>query len=62
MKSVKIISHCSICGFRVEWELNTNEHGFFQIPDGYCPVHFILLEQDIKGHIKSIIDEDFDGP
>lgn len=56
MKTVKIHSHCS-CGFEVEWELDTNEHGFFQVPDGYCPNDFLLLRQDIKGHIKSITDE-----
>ena len=56
MKTVKIISHCN-CGFRVEWELDINEHGFFQAPDGYCPNCFLLLTQDIKGHMRSVTDE-----
>jgi len=61
MKTVKIITHCGVCGFRVEWDLKTNKYGFFQIPDAYCPTDFLLLNQDVKGHIKSIIDEEKNG-
>jgi len=41
-----------VCGFEVEWEARTNEHGFFQIPDAYCPNDFSLLVQEIDGRDK----------
>lgn len=56
MKTVKIRSKCSVCGFEIKWDLDVNEYGFFQIPDAYCPNDFILLIQEIDGHIKSIDD------
>lgn len=58
MKTVRVISHCLSCDFKVEWHLDTNEHGFFQVPEAYCPNDFFLLSQEIIGHIKSIDDGD----
>lgn len=58
MKIVKIKTYCGVCGFNIEWNLNVNEHGFFQLPDAYCPNDFLLMNQEIMGHIKSITDED----
>ena len=57
MKTVSVHSHCGICGWEATWELDTSEHGFFQVPDGFCPNDFSLLLQDILGHIQSITDE-----
>lgn len=52
MTSVKIKCHCGICKFKVEYEMRTNEHGFFGIPDAYCPYDFSLLVQEIDGRDK----------
>lgn len=49
MTSVKVRSHCSICGFKVEWFAYVNENGFFVIPDAYCPNDFGMLTQEING-------------
>ena len=50
MKSVEVIIHCELCKqFRVEYMLDTNEHGFFSVPDAYCPVCFCMLTQDLHG-------------
>lgn len=46
-----------MCGFGVEWEARTNEHGFFQIPDGYCPNDFCMLDQVIDGKDKEDADK-----
>jgi hypothetical protein len=60
MKTVKVISHCTSCGFKKEWFLDTNEYGFFQISEAYCPNDFLLLTQELMGHIKRIDDGDSD--
>jgi hypothetical protein len=57
MKTVQVHSHCGVCGWGVTWELDVFEHGFFQVPDGFCPNDFCLLIQDILGHIRDITDE-----
>lgn len=49
MISVKVKSKCGLCGFEVVWLCYTNEHGFFQIPDAFCPNDFMLLEQEVDG-------------
>ena len=48
MKAVKVHVHCTVCGFSVEYDLDTNEHGFFEIPDAYCPNDMLLCNQEIK--------------
>ena len=48
LKTVKIHIHCSVCGFSTEYDLDTNEHGFFVMPDAYCPNDLLLLEQEIR--------------
>lgn len=47
MTLVKIKSRCEVCGFEVEWTCEINKHGFFQIPDGFCPNDLSLLIQNI---------------
>jgi len=61
MKTVRIISKCFVCDLKIEWKLNVNEHGFFQVPEAYCPNDFTLMIQEIRGHIESIVDEDSNG-
>jgi len=48
LKTVKIHIHCSVCGFSTEYMLDVNEHGFFVMPDAYCPNDLLLLEQEIR--------------
>ena len=48
METVKIYIHCTVCGFSTEYDLNVNEHGFFSIPEAYCPVDLMILDQEIK--------------
>lgn len=42
---------CSVCGFSAEYEVEVNEHGFYEIPDAYCSVDLLLLTQVID-HIS----------
>ena len=42
MKEVKLTVTCT-CGFWVQRTFRTNEHGYFEIPDAYCPDCFQLL-------------------
>lgn len=58
MKTVKVNVHCTVCGFKTEYDLDTNEYGFFVAPEGHCPNDFLILNQEIKGHIKSIADKE----
>lgn len=38
MKTVKVTIHCSMCGkFKVEHEIDTNEHGYFTLTEAHCP-------------------------
>jgi len=61
MKTIRIKSYCTVCDFEVEYYLDTNEHGFFDVPVGQCPNDLFVLNQDILGHIQSITDEVEDG-
>ena len=56
MKTVKVNVHCTGCDFKTEYYLDTNEYGFFQPLSGHCPNDFLVLNQEIMGHIKSIDD------
>ena len=60
MKTVRIKVHCDICRkFEAEYDLDTNEYGFFSITDAYCPVCFCALIQDIHGeNIRDINNAD----
>lgn len=49
MISVKVRSHCTICGFKVEWFVYTNENGFFVVPDAFCPNDFGQLVHVLDG-------------
>ena len=42
MKEVKLTVKCS-CGFWVQRMFYTNEHGYFEIPQSYCPDCFNML-------------------
>jgi len=55
--SVKIKSRCLTCGFEVEWEARTNEYGFFEIPDAYCPNDYCMLDQVIDSRDKENADK-----
>lgn len=48
MKTVKVHVSCGVCGFSVEYDLDTNSHDFFELPDAYCPVCLLLIIQEIK--------------
>ena len=45
MKIIKVHAECHICDFEIKYPVDTNEHGFFAIPDAYCPKCFCLLIQ-----------------
>jgi hypothetical protein len=40
------------CDFEVVYEIRTNEHGFFEIPEAYCPNDYFMLDQVIDGRDK----------
>lgn len=48
MKTVKIHAHCTVCDFTAEYDVDTNEHGFFVISEAYCPNDFLILNQEIR--------------
>jgi len=48
MKTVKIHIHCTVCGFTADYDINMNEHGFFVMPEAYCPNDLLILEQEIR--------------
>ena len=48
MKTVKVHAHCSVCGFTVDYDIDTNEYGFFVMPEAYCPNDLLMLEQEIR--------------
>lgn len=54
---VRVKAHCTVCDFKTEYDLDINEYGFFEVPPGYCPNDFTVLDQIIGGHMKSITDE-----
>lgn len=47
MKSVKIYAHCTLCSFTVDYDIDTNEHGFFVMPEAHCPNDLLILDQEI---------------
>ena len=57
MKTVKVHAHCTVCGFSVEYDLDTNERGFFVMPQGFCPNDLLILEQEIRKLPTDIIKE-----
>jgi len=48
MKTVKVHAHCTVCGFTVDYDLDVNEHGFFVLPEAYCPNNLLILDQEIR--------------
>lgn len=48
-KPLKVTSKCLLCDFEIVWEPEKNEAGFYQIPDGYCPNDYTILDQIIDG-------------
>lgn len=48
MRTVKIHVHCTVCGFSTEYDVDTNEHGFFTVPEAYCPNDMLILNQEMK--------------
>ena len=53
MKTVTVTIACIMCGmFHKEIEFNTNEHGFFVLPEAHCPECCAMLEQTM--HAKSL--------
>lgn len=51
MKTVIVKIHCTMCGkFKVEHEVNTNEHGYFVFPQAQCPECLAILVQEVDGN------------
>lgn len=48
MKTVRVHVHCTVCNFTAEYDLDTNEHGFFECPEAHCPNDLLILEQEIR--------------
>lgn len=44
MKTVKVHIHCTVCGFSVEYDLDTNEYGFFVMPEVHYDINEIQKE------------------
>lgn len=42
MKEIELVVTCS-CGFWKQRVFYTNEHGYFEIPNSYCPNCFNML-------------------
>ena len=42
-----IRAKCSACGYETVYELDLCDHGFFAIPQGFCPNDMALLDQDV---------------
>lgn len=58
MKTVTIRIYCTTCDFESIRKLSINAHGYFELAPSYCPNDLFLLNQEIRGHIKSVFDED----
>jgi hypothetical protein len=52
MKTVRIHAHCTVCGFTADYDIDTNEHGFFVMPEAYCPNDLLILEQEIQRYVE----------
>lgn len=52
METVKVHAHCTVCSFSVEYDLDTNEHGFFVMPEAHCPNDLLILEQEIRRDVE----------
>ncbi len=53
MKTATIKIRCMVCKFETTHEVDTNEYGYFEISDKYCPNDLSLLTQVID-NIKDI--------
>lgn len=42
-KEITLTVTCNGCGFQVRRIFFTNEHGYFEIPQAYCPNCFNML-------------------
>ncbi|KKL71395.1 hypothetical protein LCGC14_2095360 [marine sediment metagenome] len=50
---VTVTITCTVCGmFDKKIEIDTNEHGFFVLPEAHCPHCCAVLEQTM--HSKSM--------
>lgn len=47
-KPIEVYAHCSVCGFKKTYKIYLNNHGFYELPDAYCPDDLFLLNQEIK--------------
>ena len=55
MKTVKIKVECvQRKKFKTEFNVDTNEHGFFDIANGFCPECFYLLDKIVDGSIREV--------
>ena len=52
MKTVKVHAHCTVCGFSVDYDIDTNEYGFFVMPQGFCPNDLLILDQEIRRDVE----------
>ena len=49
MKTVTVKIKCGLCDFKATREVKTNEFGYFEIPDAFCPNDFSILNQIVDG-------------
>ena len=47
MKEITLTVACD-CGFQIQRVFRTNEHGYFEIPDAYCPDCFQFMVWDAE--------------
>jgi len=47
MREIQVTISCT-CGFWVQHAFYTNEYGYFEIPQTYCPVCFHLLNMESR--------------
>jgi hypothetical protein len=52
MKTVRIHAHCTVCGFTADYYIDTNEYGFFVMPQGFCPNDLLILDQEIRRDVE----------
>lgn len=55
MKEIELTITCT-CGFWVQRVFYTNEYGYFEIPDAYCPACFQLLVWSAMGCPMDVIE------
>lgn len=53
MKTTQVKIHCNVCGkFNITRPIETNEYGYFELPEAYCPYCFSILIQILDNEDK----------